>query len=289
MSKSSDNNVDFSAIADPYAQREAAKYEQPIPSRELILQLIEQRGRPIGRKQIAEAFALESDDQLEALRRRMRAMERDGQVLFNRRQQYCLVDSKDLIPGRILSYADGFGFLQPDDAGDDLFLSPREMNQVLHNDRALVRVSGVDRKGRREGKIVEILERNTQQVVGRFISEHGVQFVQPDNKKITQNVLIPKGKGHGAKKGDMVVATITQQPTFKSQPIGKIAEVLGAHMAPGMEIDVAIRTYELPSEWPGEVSEEIKPLKKVVAEEAKQDRIDLRDVPLVTIDGEDAR
>ena len=289
MSKDSENGLDFSTITDPYAQREAEKYEQPIPSRELILQLLEKGGRPTGRKQIAEAFALESEDQLEALRRRLRAMERDGQLLFNRRQQYCLVDSHDLIPGRILSYADGFGFLKPDDAGDDLFISPREMNRVLHNDRALVRVSGVDRKGRREGKIVEVLERNTHQVVGRFINEHGVQFVQPDNKKITQNILIPKGKGNGAKKGEMVVATITEQPTLRSQPIGKIAEVLGAHMAPGMEIDVAIRTYDLPSVWPDEVNEQIKPFKKVVAEDAKQGRVDLRDVPLVTIDGADAR
>ncbi len=289
MSENSEKKLDFSAITDPYAQREAEKYEQPIPSRELILQLIEEGGRPIGRRQIAQAFALESDDQLEALRRRLRAMERDGQLLFNRRQQYCLVDSHDLIAGRILSYADGFGFLKPDDAGDDLFISPREMNRVLHNDRALVRVSGVDRKGRREGKIVEVLERNTQQVVGRFVKEHGVQFVQPDNKKITQNILIPKGQGQGAKKGEMVVATITEQPTLRSQPIGKVTEVLGAHMAPGMEIDVAIRTYDLPNIWPDEVVEQIKPFKKVVAENAKQGRVDLRDVPLVTIDGEDAR
>ena len=152
-----------------------------------------------------------------------------------------------------------------------------------------MRVSGIDRKGRREGKIVEVLERNTQQVVGRFIKEHGVQFVQPDNKKITQNILIPKGKGNGAKKGEMVVATITEQPTLRSQPIGKISEILGAHMAPGMEIDVAIRTYNLPSTWPEEVTEQIKPFKKVVAEDAKQGRVDLRDVPLVTIDGADAR
>ena len=132
MSEDSENGLDFSAITDPYAQREAEKYAQPIPSRELILQLIEKGGRPTGRRQIAEAFGLETDDQLEALRRRLRAMERDGQLLFNRRQQYCLVDSHDLIPGRILSYADGFGFLKPDDAGEDLFLSPREMNRVLH-------------------------------------------------------------------------------------------------------------------------------------------------------------
>ncbi len=289
MSEDSESELDFSTITDPYAQREAEKYEQPIPSRELILQLLEKSEKLIGRRQIAEAFALQSDDQLEALRRRLRAMERDGQLLFNRRQQYCVVDSQDLIAGRILSYADGFGFLKPDDGGDDLFLSPREMNRVLHNDRALVRVSGLDRKGRREGKIVEVLERNTHQVVGRFHKEHGVHYVQPDNKKIIQNILIPKGKGNSAKKGEMVVATIIDQPTLKTQPIGEITEILGAHMAPGMEIDVAIRTYDLPSLWPDEVKEQIKPFKKVVAEEVKQGRVDLRNVPLVTIDGEDAR
>lgn len=281
--------VDFSTIEDPYAQREAAKYEQPIPSRELVLQLIEKFGKPAGRKHIAEAFGLESDDQLEALRRRLRAMERDGQLLFNRRQQYCIVDSQDLIAGRILSYPDGFGFLQPEDGGEDLFMSPREMNRVLHNDRALVRVSGVDRKGRREGKIVEVLERNTKEVVGRFIKEHGVMSVQPDNKRITHNILIPTDKANKAKHGEMVVAKIIEQPTFRSQPIGEIAEILGAHMAPGMEIDVAIRTYELPTEWPEDVKEQIKPFKKEVEESAKEGRKDLRDIPLVTIDGEDAR
>ncbi len=289
MSEDSNNNIDFSALTDPFAEREAAKYEQPIPSRELIMQLIEKTGRPIGRQQIAQSFALEADEQLEALRRRLRAMERDGQVLFNRRQQYCLVDKQDLIPGRILSYPDGFGFLKPDDGGEDLFISPREMNRLMHNDRALVRVSGIDRKGRREAKVVEVLERNTHQVVGRFFNEHGVQYVQPDNKKITQNVLIPKEKSNGAKKGDMVVATIIEQPTTRSQPVGIIAEVLGKHMAPGMEIDVAIHTYDLPNEWPDAVLQQAKSFKKTVAEPAKAGRVDLRDVPLVTIDGEDAR
>lgn len=284
-----ENELDFSGIVDPYAQREAEKYAHPIPSRELILQLIKKSGMPIRREQIALAFALQSEDQVEALRRRLRAMERDGQLLLNRRQQYCLVDNHDLISGRILSHADGFGFLKPDDAGEDLFLSPREMNRVLHHDRALVCVFGVDRRGRREGKIVEVLERNTQQVVGRFIKEKGVQFVQADNKKITQNILIPSGKVKGAKKGQMVVATITEQPTLHSQPIGKITEVLGNHMAPGMEIDVAIRTHNLPNVWTDEVIEQTKSFKKVVTEDATQGRVDLRDIPLVTIDGADAR
>jgi ribonuclease R len=289
MTAKSKKEVDFSSTTDPYAQREAEKYENPIPSRELILQLIEQTGRPMRRKEIAKAFSLVEDDQLEALRRRLRAMERDGQLIFNRAQQYCLVNSRDLIAGRVIGHADGFGFIKPDDGSDDLFLSPREMDQLMHNDRAVVRVSGVDKKGRREGAIVEVLERNTHQVVGRLYKERGFTYVVPDNKNISQTILIEKGNAGKAKMGQIVVAEILEQPTKLRQPIGKVIEVLGDHMAPGMEIEMAIRSYELPDTWPDNLLEEIKFLKDKVPESAKQNRVDLRSIPLVTIDGEDAR
>ena len=289
MPPKSKKNVEFSSTKDPFAQREAEKYENPIPSRELILQLIEQAGKPLARTDIASSFHLESEDDLEALRRRLRAMERDGQLLFNRGQQYCLVDNKNLIVGRIIGHADGFGFVRPDDGSDDLFLSPREMNPLLHNDRALVRVAGVDKKGRREGAVVEILERNTHEIVGRLYKEDGFTYVVPDNKNIAQTVLIPKGGMGKAKQGQIVVAQITEQPTKLHQPIGRIIEVLGDHLAPGMEIDMAIRSYELPNTWSDELLEEIKPLTPEVPEAAKENRVDIRDLPLVTIDGEDAR
>ncbi|MEY3788011.1 MAG: ribonuclease, partial [Pseudomonadota bacterium] len=250
---------------------------------------IEQAGKPLARTDIASSFHLESEDDLEALRRRLRAMERDGQVLFNRGQQYCLVDNKNLIVGRIIGHADGFGFVRPDDGSDDLFLSPREMNPLLHNDRALVRIAGVDKKGRREGAVVEILERNTHEIVGRLYKEDGFTYVIPDNKNIAQTVLIPKGGTGKAKQGQIVVAQITEQPTKLHQPIGRIVEVLGDHLAPGMEIDMAIRSYELPNTWSAELLEEIKPLTPEVPEAAKENRVDIRDLPLVTIDGEDAR
>lgn len=289
MTAKSKKDVDFSSTTDPYAQREAEKYENPIPSRELILQLIERSGRPLRRKEIAKTFSLVEEDQLEALRRRLRAMERDGQLIFNRAQQYCLVNSRDLIAGRIIGHADGFGFIKPDDGSDDLFLSPREMDQLMHNDRAVVRVSGVDKKGRREGAVVEVLERNTHQVVGRLYKERGFTYVVPDNKNIAQTVLIEKGNAGKAKMGQIVVAEILEQPTKLRQPIGKVIEVLGDHMAPGMEIEMAIRSYELPDQWLDELLEEIKSLKNEVPESAKQNRVDLRAMPLVTIDGEDAR
>lgn len=287
--KSRNKNQPFIPEQDPYAEREAAKYEKPIPSRELILELLAHVGKPLQRDEIAREFRLEDPEQLEALRRRLRAMERDGQLLFNRRQKYCLVNSKDLIAGRILGHADGFGFLKPDDGSDDLFLSPREMRLVLHNDRALARVSGVDRKGRREGAIVEVLERNTHQIVGRFFTEKGVSYVVADNKNIAQDVLIPPDQVGKAKKGDIVVAEILEQPSKINQPIGRIAEVLGKHMAPGMEIEMAIRSHGLPHRWPEEVLAEIQAFSEDVPESAKEGRVDLRAVPLVTIDGEDAR
>jgi ribonuclease R len=289
MTAKSKKDVDFSSTTDPYAQREAEKYENPIPSRELILQLIEEIGRPLRRKEIAKAFSLVEEDQLEALRRRLRAMERDGQLIFNRAQQYCLVNSRDLIAGRVIGHADGFGFIKPDDGSDDLFLSPREMDQLMHNDRAVVRVSGIDKKGRREGAVVEVLERNTHQVVGRLYRDRGFTYVVPDNKNIAQTVLVEKGDAGKAKVGQIVVAEILEQPTKLRQPIGRVIEVLGDHMAPGMEIEMAIRSYELPDQWPNELLEEIKSLKNEVPESAKQNRVDLRATPLVTIDGEDAR
>ena len=289
MSSKSKKDVDFNSTKDPYAQREAEKYEKPIPSRELILLALEHAGKPLSRVDIADAFSLENEDDLEALRRRLRAMERDGQLLFNRGQQYCLVNNKDLIVGRIIGHADGFGFIRPDDGSDDLFLSPREMNPLLHNDRAMVRVAGIDKKGRREGAVVEILERNTHQIVGRLYKEDGFIYVVPDNKNIAQTVLVQKGGAGKAKQGQIVIAEIVEQPTKLRQPIGRIIEVLGDHLAPGMEIEMAIRSHGLPHIWPEELLEEIKSLSAEVPESAKENRVDSRSLPLVTIDGEDAR
>jgi ribonuclease R len=289
MTSKSKKDTAFSTKKDPYIQREAEKYEQPIASREHILQLLEHSGKPLRRAEIAEAFSITEEDQLEALRRRLRAMERDGQLLFNRVQQYCVVNNKDLIVGRVIGHADGFGFVKPDDGSDDLFMSPREMNPLLHNDRAMVRIVGIDKKGRREGAVVEILERNTHQIVGRLYKEDGFTYVVPDQKNIAQTVLIQQGGVGKAKQGQIVVAEIVEQPTKQRQPIGRIIEVLGDHLAPGMEIEMAIRSHELPHVWPDELLQEIESLTADVPESAKLDRTDLRKTPLVTIDGEDAR
>ncbi|MDG1582160.1 ribonuclease R [Pseudomonas sp. GOM6] len=274
---------------DPEAAREAEKYENPIPSRELILQHLSERGSPAAREELVEEFGLTTDEQLEALRRRLRAMERDGQLIYTRRGTYAPVDKLDLIRGRISGHRDGFGFLIPDDGSDDLFLSPAQMRLVFDGDRALARVAGLDRRGRREGALVEVIERAHETIVGRYFEEAGIGFVEADNPKIQQEVLVTPGRTAGAKVGQFVEIRITHWPTARFQPQGDIVEVIGNYMAPGMEIDVALRSYDIPHVWPEAVIKEARKLKPQVEEKDKENRVDLRHLPFVTIDGEDAR
>ncbi|WP_220814628.1 ribonuclease R [Pseudomonas paralcaligenes] len=274
---------------DPEAAREAEKYENPIPSRELILQHLSERGSPAAREELVAEFGLTTDEQLEALRRRLRAMERDGQLIYTRRGTYAPVDKLDLIRGRISGHRDGFGFMVPDDGSDDLFLSPAQMRLVFDGDRVLARVSGLDRRGRREGAIVEVIARAHETIVGRYFEEAGIGFVEADNPKIQQEVLVTPGRTSGARVGQFVEIKITHWPTSRFQPQGDIVEVIGNYMAPGMEIDVALRSYDIPHAWPEAVVKEARKLKSEVEERDKENRVDLRHLPFVTIDGEDAR
>ncbi len=274
---------------DPHRKRESEKYGRPIPSREFILEVLEQAKSPLVFKKVCDTLDLTEKVDCDALKFRLRAMERDGQILYNRKRQYIPVSKADLIAGRVIGHADGFGFLVPDEGGEDLFLSGQQMRQLLHGDRALASVTGVDRKGRREGVVVEVLERNTQQIAGRFFMEAGVGFVVADNKRISQDVVIPAEHINDAKDGQIVVAGLIEQPTRRSRPVGKILEVLGDHMGPGMEIDIALRSHDLPYIWPEEVEKEVQHLNEEVAEADKTGRVDLRELPLVTIDGEDSR
>jgi len=274
---------------DPHAEREARKYENPIASREFILSILEQTGVPMRLEEIAQALLIGDEEQQTALHRRLRAMERDGQILFNRRRQYCLASKIDLITGRVIAHPKGFGFLVPDKGGDDLFLPNPEMGALMHGDRAVVREIGQDRRGRREAVLVEILERGVHRVVGRLMVEAGVGFVIADNKRITHDVLIPREDFHGARHGQIVTVEIIEYPTRNRQAIGRVIEILGDHMAPGMEIDIAIRNYELPQQWSPAVEVEITQYRELVSEQDKKGREDLTQLPLVTIDGEDAR
>lgn len=276
-------------LADPHRTREARKYANPIPSREFILETLTQAGVPLVFEELRQLLELDGEEDRIALERRLGAMVRDGQLVRNRKDAFCLVNRRDLIVGRVIGHQDGFGFLIPDEGGDDVYLVPRQMRALFHNDRAVVRVTGRDGRGRLEGAVVEILARNTRTVVGRFYRESGVGFVVPDNKRLAHDIIIPSDRLGEVEQGQIVVAEITDQPTKRTQPIGRILEVVGNNMAPGMETDIAIRTHDLPVEFPDEVLAEIAGLGAEVPEAAKAGRVDLRKIPLVTIDGADAR
>ena len=275
-------------LADPHAEREAGNYANPIASRELILKVIHQDGA-MTFEQLQAELKLKTEDEIEALRRRLGAMVRDGQLIRNRRDGYIPVDEADLVRGRVIAHADGFGFLVPDEGGEDVFLHGKQMRTLLHGDRAVVQISGVDRRGRREGAVIEVLERANHRVVGRLTVENGIASVMPDNKRLTQTINVPMDALSTAVHGQIVIVEIVQQPTFRTPTIGKISDVIGEHMAPGMEIDIAIHSHNLPFLWPDAVKEQVAGMKAEVAETDKQDRVDLRSTPLVTIDGEDAR
>ncbi len=204
---------------DPGYQKELEKYGSAAPSREYIIQYLTERGAPLGFAELCGALKLE-DFEAQALKKRLRAMERDGQLICNRRGDYGVVGKMDLVPGRVVGHADGHGFLVPDDGSDNLFIAPRHMRQLIHGDRAMVRIDGVDYRGRREAAVVEILERNTARVVGRFVHERGVSYVIPDDKRINHDVLIPPEDARGAKSGQIVIVEIVEQPDKRSRPLG---------------------------------------------------------------------
>lgn len=277
-------------IKDPYAKREASKYQHPIPSREVILKVIQKHEGPMTFTQLSKSLSLFKDRDIESLTRRLRAMERDGQLIRNRKNCYLPVGHADLVRGRIIAHPDGFGFLSPDeDSEKDIFLSPREMRATLNGDRAVVQVSRIKPDGRKEGHLVEVLERHNKEVVGRYHEERGLSFVIPDNKKIHQDIFIPTDCRGAAEKGQIVIATITEQPTQRNQPIGAISEILGEHMGAGMEIDIAIRVHGLPNEFSPEVIAAADSFSEHSIEQESKQRVDLKHLPFVTIDGEDAK
>ena len=274
---------------DPFASREAENYDNPIPSREFILEHLEEAGEPLGHAALCERLRLTSEEQVEALRRRLIAMSRDGQLISNRRGMYGLASSMELIKGRIQGNKDGFGFFIPEDGSEDLFLGAREMETLFDGDKVLARVSGVDNRGRKEGTIVEILQRRFTQIVGRYYHEQGFGVVVPDSKRIAQEILIPDQQAGSAKDGEFVVAEIVEYPTRRRKAIARIAEVLGDSSTPGLEIDVALRSHDIPHEWPSAVDKQTAGFVEEVHESDLAGRKDLRDVPFVTIDGEDAK
>ena len=262
-------------------------FDPHVPSREEILQFLRELGKPVGLDDLARGMGVHVPVSV-GFDRRVRAMERDGQVLYNPQGKLLINNKMDFIAGKVQGHRDGFGFLLREDGGPDLFLQPREMLKVLHGDRVLAKLDG-DYRGRAQAAIVEVVERRTNKLVGRFLLERGISMVVPEDQRIKHDVLIAPGDTGGAESGQVVTIEILQQPTRHTQPVGRVVEVLGEIDDPGMEIEIAVRKFDVPHEFSQAALAQAAAVPDTVKRNELKGRVDLRDIPFITIDGEDAR
>jgi len=274
--------------ADPFSAREAERYASPLPSREFILQTLEAEAVPVDEQRLAKLVGV-ARGALETFGRRLAAMERDGQILRNRKGAILVAQRVAVVRGRVEAHPDGHGFVVPDGGGESFYLAPAEMRAVMHGDRVLVQPGGLDRRGRREARIVEVLERAHKRIVGRLNVEHGVAFVVATDRRIQHDILIEPGGTGRAKPGQIVTAEIVVPPAAHAQPIGRITEVLGEVGDPGMEIEIALRKHDLPFEFAPEATRLAARLPAAVREADLKGHRDLRELAFVTIDGETAK
>ena len=273
---------------DPFFKRESQKYAHPIPSREFILDVMKKYGTPIKKNELIKLLRLKKSEE-EALTHRLKAMRRDGQILKNRKDVFCIAEKLNCISGKVQGHPDGYGFLIPDEPEhDDVFLNQKEMGKVFHNDRVMVQISGLDRKGKAEGTIVEVLERCNTVLVGRVVQSYGVTIVAAEDKRIHQDIIIPYGKDMDAVPGDIVEVEITTQPAMNIKPMGQIIEIIGKLDDSGIEIEIALRKHNLPFKFDKKIEKELDKISEIFDGDLK-DRIDLRDSFFVTIDGETAK
>ncbi len=265
-------------------------YKHPIPTQNDLIDFLTDVGKPLKVEPILKAFSLKGQRLRALLVDRLQGMVRAGQILENRRGEFCLTAKLDLVTGKVSGHRDGFGFVIRDDGEpEDVYLSAREMRALFDGDRVAVRIKGLDRRGRAEGELVDVLERGTREVAGQFIRERGIGIVIPDNAKLSHRILIPKGEAANAKHGNMVVAEILDYPTHVEQATGRITTVIGAPGDKGIATDIAIHAHAIPFKWPDAVRKEVQDFGSDVPEQAKHGRTELRDVDLITIDGADAR
>jgi len=254
-----------------------------------VRELLRDAGRPQTRRRLSDILGLDKEQSDARLKPVLNRLIAAGEVVRNRRAAYGLADDMDLVRGRVSAHPDGFGFLVPDKGGDDLYLSPKQMRQVFNGDTVLGAVTGIDRRGRREGSVVEVVERAHSQVVGRLLLESGVAMVVPDDPRLTQDVLIPLERIGDAKPGQIVVARIDKPPTLERGAVGEITAVLGHADEPGIATDMAIFSHDLTFEFPQPVLDAAEAFGDRIDQKLAEKRKDLRDLPLVTIDGADAR
>jgi len=258
-------------------------------STDIVLKYLSQRQEPANTKAIAETLGRigkegrqETFDILEKLRD-------DGKVMQLSKHRWAMKHAIQDHRGRVVGHVDGHGYVLTDDSREKVFLRTHEMREVLHNDVVRVRIVGRDRRKKLFGQILEVVERGNALIVGRYFEENNLHFVVPDDQRIGQDIFVLSEHTLGAQSGQVVSVKITKHPTKNFQPVGEISEVLGDYLAPGMEIQIAIRKHQLPHEWPDAVERQIKGFDEEVKSTDFEGRKDIRALPLVTIDGEDAR
>ncbi|QMT31121.1 ribonuclease R [Alysiella filiformis] len=278
---------------DPYLERERAKYDHPLPSREWVIELLEQAGVPQKIPALADKLSI-LPDEYEFFERRLKAMARDGQILINRRGLVCVAEKLAIVKCRVEMSRDGsFGFavpLVPHDDGD-LVLYNKQLAGVMHGDIVTVRPLGLDRRGRREGQILDIVERAHSHIVGRFYLERGVAVLEAEDKRIQQSIVLsPESVAQfQPKSGQVIVAALETYPENHRPAVAKITEVLGDYADSGMEIEIAVRKHRLPHTFSEGCLKAAEKIPNKVRKTDLKNRVDLRDLPLVTIDGESSR
>jgi len=274
---------------DPHFAREKEKYDNPVASREYLLSVLKDSKNPLSFLEICQTVNAKDESNRIGIQRRLRAMEREGQIAFTREKKYQVQKQAELVRGTVIGHRDGFGFLKHSPTEKDYFIPIHQMSTVIHGDVVEGTIDGQDRRGRTEFRVNRVIEPRADAIVGRYYIEEGVGMVVPDDNRICHEIMIPTEHNKGARQGNVVVVDITQRPRRHVNAIGVVTEVLGEHMAPGMEIETALRNFDIPHQWPKAVVKSVEGLEEKVPDEAKQNRIDLRQLPLVTIDGEDAR
>ena len=278
---------------DPFLAREQQRYEFPLPSREWIIEILENEGVPLSMPALAEKLSI-SEAEYEFFERRLKAMARDGQILINRRGAVCAGQKLELVKCRIEAHKDGFGFAVPVDKlpkQADFVLYERQMRNLMHGDIVTVRPAGTDRRGRREGEVLDIIERAQTDVVGRFYLDHGVAIMEPEDKRLNRAILLEPDSVAALQpqQGQVVAARIESYPHNHQPAVARLTEVLGDYADSGMEIEIAVRKHRLPHEFSAACTQAAAKIPDKVRPAERKGREDLRKLPLITIDGATAR
>lgn len=255
----------------------------------LIEFMKEQAYKPMNLKELAKVFNIKGDE-IEDFKKVLDYMEKDGLVVKTRTEYYGVPERMGLIVGKIQGHQRGYAFLIPEDDIQDVFIPASGLNGAMNGDKVVVKTFKEVREGKKsEGEVIRILNRANKTIIGTFEDSKNFGFVVPDEKRIYQDIYIPKGNVAGAHSGDIVIAEITKWPEKRRSPEGKIVEILGKKGEKGIDILTIIKKYNLPEEFPQKVQSYLDGVPNEINEEEYKNRLDLRDIKIITIDGEDAK